>query len=112
MFANAVDPMTKEGYEMDPRAVAQRAESYLKFTGIADTCYFGPEAEFFIFDQVNYHNEVNSAGYFFDSSEGIWNSGRKEENLGYRVRNKEGYVPVPPVDSLHDLRSDIVQNLQ
>ena len=112
MFANAVDPLTKEGYEMDPRAVAQRAENYLKFTGIADACYFGPEAEFFIFDQVNYHNEVNSAGYHFDSSEGIWNSGRTEDNLGYRVRTKEGYVPVPPVDSLHDLRSDIVQNLQ
>jgi glutamine synthetase len=112
MFANAVDPMTKENYEMDPRATAQRAESYLKFTGIADACYFGPEAEFFIFDQVSYHNEVNSAGYHFDSSEGIWNSGRSEENLGYRVRTKEGYVPVPPVDSLHDLRSDIVQNLQ
>jgi glutamine synthetase len=112
MFANAVDPMTREGYEMDPRAVAQRAESYLRFTGIADTCYFGPEAEFFIFDQVSYHNEVNSAGYRFDSSEGLWNSGRTEDNLGYRVRTKEGYVPVPPVDSLHDLRSDIVQNLQ
>src|SRR5437660_6942973 len=112
MFANAVDPLTKEGYEMDPRAVAQRAESYLKFTGIADNCYFGPEAEFFIFDNVSYHNEVNHAGYSFDSSEGLWNSGRPEDNLGYRVRTKEGYVPVPPVDQLHDLRSDIVQNLQ
>src|SRR6266446_3691226 len=112
LFANAVDPLTKEGYEMDPRAVAQRAESYLRFTGIADGCYFGPEAEFFIFDNVSYHNKVNHAGYSFDSSEGIWNSGRTEENLGYRVRTKEGYVPVPPVDSLHDLRSDIVQNLQ
>ena len=112
MFANAVDPLTKEGYEMDPRAVAQRAESYLKFTGIADNCYFGPEAEFFIFDNVSYHNEVNRAGYSFDSSEGLWNSGRPEDNLGYRVRTKEGYVPVPPVDQLHDLRSDIVQNLQ
>jgi glutamine synthetase len=92
--------------------VAQRAESYLRFTGIADNCYFGPEAEFFIFDQVSYHNEVNSAGYRFDSVEGLWNSGRAEDNLGYRVRHKEGYVPTPPVDSLHDLRSDIVQNLQ
>jgi len=112
LFANAVDPISRDGYEMDPRAVAQRAESYLRSTGIADNCYFGPEAEFFIFDQVRYHNEVNSAGYHFDSGEGIWNSGRVEDNLGYRIRHKEGYVPCPPVDSLHDLRSDIVQNLQ
>ena len=113
MFANAVDPMTKEGYECDPRAVAQRAESYLKFTGIADNCYFGPEAEFFIFDQVSYHNEVNSAGLslrLLGRASGT--PAATEDNLGYRVRTKEGYVPVPPVDSLHDLRSDIVQNLQ
>ncbi|MEN3332226.1 MAG: glutamine synthetase [Blastocatellia bacterium] len=112
MFANVVDPLTKEGYQLDPRSVAARAESYLRFTGTAEACYFGPEAEFFIFDHVSYHNETNSAGYRFDSSEGIWNSGRAEDNLGYRVRTKEGYVPVPPVDSLHDLRSDIVQNLE
>ena len=112
MFANVVDPLTKEGYQLDPRSVAARAESYLRFTGLAEACYFGPEAEFFIFDHVSYHNEPNSAGYRFDSSEGIWNSGRGEDNLGYRVRVKEGYVPVPPVDSLHDLRSDIVQNLE
>lgn len=112
MFANVVDPLTKEGYELDPRGVARRAEAYLQQTGIADVCYFGPEAEFFIFDQVSYYNDVNSAGYRFESGEGIWSSGRREENLGYRVRQKEGYVPLPPVDSLHDLRSDIVQNLQ
>ena len=112
MFASVVDPLTKEGYELDPRSVAARAESYLRFTHVADNCFFGPEAEFFIFDNVSYHNETNSAGYRFDSAEGIWNSGRVEENLGYRVRHKEGYVPVPPVDSLHDLRSDIVQNLE
>lgn len=112
LFADVVDPGTKQGYEFDPRSVAARAEIYLRSTGIADTCYFGPEAEFFVFDNVSYHNEVNSAGYRFESAEGMWNSGRPEENLGYRVRHKEGYVPVPPVDSLHDLRSDIVQNLQ
>lgn len=112
MFANIVDPLTREGYEMDPRAVAVRAENYLRQTAIGDFCYFGPEAEFFIFDHVSYHNETNSAGYRFDSAEGIWNSGRTEENLGYRIRHKEGYVPLPPVDALHDLRSDIVQNLQ
>jgi glutamine synthetase len=112
MFADIIDPLTKEGYEMDPRAVAVRAENYLRQTGIGDYCYFGPEAEFFIFDHVSYHNETNSAGYRFESAEGIWNSGRLEDNLGYRIRSKEGYVPLPPVDSLHDLRSDIVQNLQ
>jgi glutamine synthetase len=112
LFCNVIDPTTGDSYELDPRSVAARAENYLRFTGIADTCYFGPEAEFFVFDHVSYHNEVNSAGYRFDSQEGIWNSGRSEENLGYRVRHKQGYVPVPPVDSLQDLRSDIVQNLQ
>ncbi|MFL6214838.1 MAG: type I glutamate--ammonia ligase [Blastocatellia bacterium] len=112
MFANVVDPLTKEAYHLDPRSCAARAESYLRFTGLAEACYFGPEAEFFIFDHVSYHNETNSAGYRFDSSEGIWNSNRAEDNLGYRIRTKEGYVPVPPVDSLHDLRSDIVQNLE
>jgi glutamine synthetase len=112
MFAGVVDPLTRQAYEMDPRAVAIRAENYLRQTGIADYCYFGPEAEFFIFDNVSFHNETNSAGYHFESSEGIWNAGRREDNLGYRIRHKEGYVPVPPLDSLHDLRSDIVQNLQ
>jgi glutamine synthetase len=112
MFANIVDPLTKEGYEMDPRAVAVRAENYLRQTAIGDYCFFGPEAEFFIFDHVSYHNETNTAGYRFESAEGIWSSGRAEENLGYRIRHKEGYVPLPPVDALHDLRSDIVQNLQ
>jgi glutamine synthetase len=104
--------MTKEGYDLDPRTVAARAEAYLRFTGIADSCFIGPEAEFFVFDHVSYHNEVNTAGYKVDSSEGIWNSGRADANLGYRIRHGEGYVPVPPVDSLQDLRSDIVQNLQ
>jgi len=112
LFANVVDPISKEGYELDPRSVAARAEGFLRFTGLADNAYFGPEAEFFIFDSVSYYNEVNRAGYQFDSAEGAWSSGRADDNLGYRVRYKEGYVPVPPVDSLQDLRSDIVQNLQ
>jgi glutamine synthetase len=112
LFASVVEPITKEAYEFDPRSVAARAESYLRFTGIADNCYFGPEAEFFVFDSVSYYNEVNRAGYQIESSEGIWSSGKTDGNLGYRVRHKEGYVPLPPVDTLHDLRSDIVQNLQ
>ncbi|MBK6426855.1 MAG: type I glutamate--ammonia ligase [Blastocatellia bacterium] len=112
LFANIVDPLTKEGYGLDPRSVARRAEAYLNFTGIAEGCFFGPEAEFFIFDKASYHNRPESSGYDLDSGEGHWNSGRAEENLGYRIRQKEGYVPLPPADSLHDLRSDISQNLQ
>ncbi len=111
LFANIVDPLTKEGYGLDPRSVARRAEAYLNFTGIADVCFFGPEAEFFIFDKASYHNQPESSGYTLDSGEGHWNSGRSDENLGYRIRQKEGYVPLPPADSLHDLRSDISQNL-
>jgi len=117
VIANAVDPITKEGYGLDPRSVAQRAESYLKFTCVADTCYFGPEAEFFVFDGVEIENEQNASGYRIHSDEGIWSSGRREDgvrgpNLGYRIRNKEGYVPVPPADSLSDLRSEISLTLE
>jgi glutamine synthetase len=117
IVANVVDPITKEGYAFDPRAVAVRAESYLKFTGIADTCYFGPEAEFFVFDSVKFHNEQNSSGYSVDSDEGHWNSGRDANefwgsNLGYRIKGKEGYVPVAPADSLVDFRSEVSLTLQ
>jgi len=112
LIGNAVDPITKEGYAFDPRSVAKRAESYLKFTGLADTAYYGPEAEFFVFDSAKFHNDQNSAGYTIDSDEGHWNSGREADefngsNLGYRIRPKEGYVPVSPTDSLVDLRSEI-----
>jgi glutamine synthetase len=117
VIANAVDPITKEGYGLDPRSVAQRAESYLRFTGIADVVNFGPEAEFFIFDGVEVNNEPHHSGYRIHSDEGIWSSGRGEDdfrgpNLGYRIRNKEGYVPVPPADSLSDLRSEISLTLE
>jgi glutamine synthetase len=112
VIGNAIDPITKEGYAFDPRSVAVRAESYLKFTGLADTAFFGPEAEFFVFDSVKFHNEPHSAGYMVDSDEAHWNSGRDANefsgsNLGFRIRPKEGYVPVPPLDSLSDLRSEI-----
>jgi glutamine synthetase len=112
LFANAVDPMTKEGYGLDPRSVAQRAENYLRFTGLADTVYFGPEAEFFVFDGVRFRNEQFGAGYEIESDEGHWATNRAGDdnsgpNLGYRVRAKEGYVPVSPTDSLIDLRSEI-----
>ena len=117
VIANAVDPITKEGYGLDPRSVAQRAESYLKFTGIADTVNFGPEAEFFVFDGVEVNNDPHHSGYRIHSDEGVWASGRGEDdfrgpNLGYRIRNKEGYVPVPPADSLSDLRSEISLTLE
>ena len=115
--ANAVDPITKEGYGLDPRAVALRAENYVRFTGLADTVYFGPEAEFFVFDTVKFHNEQHSAGYSVESDEAHWSSGRSADefygaNLGYRIRQKEGYVPVPPADSMSDLRSEMSLRLQ
>lgn len=110
LIANVVDPITKEGYGLDPRSVAMRAESYLRFTGIADTVYFGPEAEFFVFDEVSFHNDQQSAGYSVDSEEAHWNSGRSSAispNAGFHIRGKEGYVPVAPLDSLISLRNAI-----
>jgi len=107
LIANIVDPITKQAYEFDPRGVAARAEAYLTFTGIADTAYFGPEVEFFVFDTVRYENEANRAGYFIDSEEGIWNTNREGFNAGHQVKHKQGYVPVPPIDTLTDFRSHV-----
>ena len=113
LICNIVDPITKEPYSRDPRYIAQKAEQYLKSTGIADTAFFGPEAEFFVFDDVRFDQTANSGYYMVDSSEGIWNSGRDEQpNLGYKPRHKEGYFPVPPTDSLEDLRVEMVQVMQ
>jgi glutamine synthetase len=111
------DPVTGESYSRDPRYIAQKAENYVKGTGIADTTYFGPEAEFYIFDQVRFDQNQYSGYYFLDSSEGVWNSGRATEldgsqNLGYKPRYKEGYFPVPPMDSYQDLRSEMVRTLE
>jgi glutamine synthetase len=107
------DPITGGPYTRDPRYVARKAEAYLKETGIADTAYFGPEAEFFLFNDVRFDQTANSGYYFIDSDEGIWNSGadRSGANLGHRPRFKEGYFPVPPADSLQDVRSRITLNL-
>ena len=103
------DPLTRKPYSRDPRYIAQKAERYLQSTGIADTSYWGPEAEFFIFDDVRFDQTENSGYYFVDSVEGEWNSGREENpNLGYKPRFKEGYFPVPPHDSLQDIRSEII----
>ncbi len=114
LIADVVDPITKAGYWLDPRGVGRRAESYLKFTGIADTVYFGPEAEFFVFDSVKFHNEQNSAGYSLDSPEAAWNTNGQNGNgnSGYHIRNKEGYVPLPPLDSLQDFRTEVSGELK
>ncbi len=109
MICNVLDPITREDYARDPRNVAKKAESYLRSTGIADIAYFGPEAEFFIFDDIRYDQTTNAGYYFIDSNEGAWNSGRVENpNLGYKPRKKEGYFPVPPTDSLQDIRSEMM----
>ena len=108
------DPLTGEQYSRDPRNVAKKAEAYLKGTGVADTAYFGPEAEFYVFDDVRFETKVNSGSYFIDSEAGWWNTGREEEggNQAYKVRYKGGYFPVPPVDHYADLRDEIVLALQ
>jgi glutamine synthetase len=107
------DPITREPYDRDPRGVAEKAEAYLKSTGIADTSYFGPEAEFFIFDDVRYDYSSNSSFHSVDSGEAIWNTGREEfPNLGYKIRHKEGYFPVAPADTLQDLRNEMCLELE
>ncbi|MRR39009.1 glutamine synthetase, partial [bacterium] len=112
LICDVFDPITKEKYERCPRNIAQKAESFLKSTGIADTCYFGAEAEFFIFDDIRFDTNEHSSYFYIDSVEGRWNSGREEmPNLGYKPRYKEGYFPVPPTDHLNDLRNEMTQNL-
>src|SRR5216117_723824 len=111
------DPITGEPYTRDPRYVAKKAEEYVKGTGIADTIYIGPEAEFYIFDSARFDQNQYSGYYYVDSIEGVWNSGRAEEldggpNLGYKPRYKEGYFPVPPMDSFQDLRSEMILTLE
>jgi glutamine synthetase len=108
LICNIVDPITKEAYSRDPRNIAQKAEAYLKSTGIGDVAYFGPEPEFFILDDVRYGEGPNHTFYSIDSVEGIWNTGREEmPNLGYKPKHKEGYFPVPPTDSQEDIRSEM-----
>ena len=104
---NVIEPSTMQGYDRDPRSLSQRAEAYLKSTGFADTAYFGPENEFFVFDHVSWDDSMQGCFYKVDSDEGAWNSDRsiEEGNIGHRPTVKGGYFPVPPVDSLHDIRS-------
>lgn len=113
LICNVYDPITREAYERDPRNIATKAENYLLSTGIADVAYFGPEAEFFIFDDVRYDLGSNHSYHFVDSIEAIWNSGREEEpNLGYKIRHKEGYFPVSPTDSQQDIRDEMVKIME
>jgi glutamine synthetase len=107
------DPVTLEPYSRDPRHIARKAEAYLLSTGIADTAYFGPEAEFFIFDDIQYGSGVHYAGYRIDSIEGHWNTDTNEgPNLGFKLRPQEGYFPVPPSDKFQDLRSEMILTLE
>jgi glutamine synthetase len=110
LVCEIVDPTTGEAYGRDPRRIARRAEEYLRETGIADTAHFGPECEFFVFDEVSFELGVNTAGYRVDSAEGHWNSGTP--GLGYTIREKGGYFPPAPHDTLHDLRTEIVLTLE
>ncbi|HEB09930.1 MAG TPA: type I glutamate--ammonia ligase [Spirochaetales bacterium] len=113
LICNICDPITGEDYTRDPRNIALKAVNYLKSTKIADTVYIGPEAEFFIFDDIRFDQNTHEGYYHIDSVEGCWNSGRKEEpNLGYKPRYKEGYFPVPPTDSLQDIRSEMMLTLE
>ncbi len=124
IICNIVDPITRDPYSRDPRFVAQKAEKYLKASGVGDAAYFGPEAEFFIFDGISYDSGVNHASYRIESREGQWKTGQRTEkyfdgkqtverpNLGYKPRYKEGYFPVAPIDSLQDVRTEMCRVME
>ncbi|MFZ5973857.1 MAG: type I glutamate--ammonia ligase [Bacillota bacterium] len=112
LICNIYDPLTKKPYTRDPRYIAQKAEDYLKTSGLGDTVYFGPELEFFLFNDIRFASNQHEAYYFIDSTEGEWNTGKDEKpNLGNKIRYKEGYFPVPPSDTLQDIRSEIMLTL-
>jgi len=112
LVGNVMDPITREIYERDPRFIAQKAEKYLKSTKIGDISYWGPEAEFFIFDHARFDQTSHSGYYFLDSEEGVWNAGQDGVNLGNKIRHKEGYFPVPPIDTQQDIRSEMILEMQ
>jgi len=113
LICDIADPVTREPYTRDPRNIVKKADSYLKSSGIGDTAYIGPEAEFFIFDDIRFESSRFGAFYEIDSIEGTWNTGRDEgPNLGYKPRHKEGYFPVPPTDKFQDLRTEMVLTLE
>jgi glutamine synthetase len=111
MLGDIIDPITRQHYDRDPRWIAKKTELHLKNSGAADVAYFGAEAEFFIFDNIRFDQNQHSGFYFIDAEEGRWNSSRKQNNLGYRPRYKEGYFPVPPTDHYQDLRSEMVATM-
>jgi glutamine synthetase len=113
LICDIKDPLTRERYTRDPRYIAEKAENYLKSTGIADNSFWGPELEFFVFDDIRFDQTENCGYYYVDSIEGEWNTGREEgPNLGYKPRFKEGYFPVPPHDSLQDIRSEMILDME
>ena len=114
IFCDILDAVKKDPYERDPRTTAKKAEAYLKKSGIGDKAYFGPEPEFFVFDDVRYKNDMNETGFKIDSSEGPYNTGKKYENgnMGHRPGIKGGYFPVPPVDSAQDMRSEYLKAMK
>jgi glutamine synthetase len=112
MACTVMDPITRESYDRDPRNIAQKAEKYLKSTRIGDISYWGPEAEFFIFDQARYEQNSHSGYYFIDSDEGVWNAGKDGTNLGNKIRHKEGYFPMAPTDTQQDIRSEMILEMQ
>ena len=112
LIGNVVDPITRETYDRDPRYIAQKAEKYLQSTKIGDISYWGPEAEFFIFDHARYDQTNHSGYYYIDSDEGVWNMGQEGVNLGGKIRHKEGYFPVPPTDTQQDIRTEMVLEME
>ena len=112
LVGNVVDPITRETYDRDPRFIAQKAEKYLQSTKIGDTSFWGPEAEFFIFDHARYDQTSHSGYYVIDSDEGVWNSGQEGVNLGGKIRHKEGYFPVAPTDTQQDIRSEMILEME
>ncbi|MFQ5904493.1 MAG: type I glutamate--ammonia ligase [Candidatus Binatia bacterium] len=112
-ICNVIDPITREPYTRDPRFISQKAEAFLRGTGIGEAVYFGPEAEFFVLDDIRFDEGSNFSFYRVDSKEGRWNTGKEEApNLAYKPGYKQGYFPVPPSDSLHDLRSEMVKVME
>jgi len=112
LICSIKDPLTRQDYSRDPRYIAAKAVNYMKASGIADTAFFGPELEFFIFDTVRFDQNQNSGYYYIDSAEGAWNAGKEgADNQGYKLRYKEGYFPVPPADTLQDIRTEMMLHL-
>lgn len=113
IIADIYDPRTLEPYDRDPRYILKKAIQYMKDSGVADTAYFGPEAEFFIFNNIRFSQTMNNGFYFIDSDEAEWNMGRDEDpNLGYKVKNKGGYFPLPPTDQYQDVRSEMLHLME